>query len=330
MDYPPLCAEMHYLMAKSIKWLEPEAFEVTGYATTRYIFLMRSWVIIWEYLIFVPAAVYFLKVTTKKVTPFSLFVITCIPSTLIVDNVHFQFNQVMHGLVLWAIAFVMDGKIALATVAMVLSVNFKQMSLYFALPFGVYSLAQLLKRYKSDLLKTGAHIVLLIAVFVATNVSVWSPFLLSGGVSTFNDILFRIFPIRRGIFESKVATFWCLLNHCGIKYFKVNSWERPLQLKMTTIATLIACVPSLSLLYLKSSRKNFLFAQLSVCLAFFMLSMQVHEKQILSPIFILCLCVSNNYLKKQYIIANMVSLGSMFGLIILNESWLVLTVLMTT
>jgi len=59
-----------------------------------------------------------------------------------------------------------------------------------------------------------------------------------------------------------------------------------------------------------------------------MLSMQVHEKQILSPIFILCLCVTNNILEKHYVIANMVALGSMFGLIILNESWLVLTVLM--
>ena len=109
---------------------------------------MRSWVIIWEYLIFVPAAAYFLKITTKKVTPFTLFVITIIPSTLIVDNVHFQFNQVMHGLVLWAIALILNGKIALATVAMVLSINFKQMSLYFALPFGVYALALLLQRYK--------------------------------------------------------------------------------------------------------------------------------------------------------------------------------------
>ena len=120
----------------------------SGYATTRYIFLMRSWVIIWEYLIFVPAAAYFLKITTNKVTPFTLFVITVIPSTLIVDNVHFQFNQVMHGLVLWAIALILNGKIALATVAMVLSINFKQMSLYFALPFGVYALALLLQRYK--------------------------------------------------------------------------------------------------------------------------------------------------------------------------------------
>jgi len=97
---------------------------------------------------------------------------------------------------------------------------------------------------------------------------------------------------------------------------------------MTTLVTIAACVPSLVMLFYKSSRKNFLLSQLAVCLAFFMFSMQVHEKQILSPIFILCLCVSNNFLQKQYVIANMIALGSMFGLIILNESWLVLSVLM--
>ena len=107
IDYPPLCAEFHYLMGKSIQWLEPNAFLTSGYAETRYVFLMRSWVVIWEYLIFVPAAAYFLKTCTGKITPWGLFVITCIPSTLIVDNVHFQFNQVMHGLVLWAIAFIL-------------------------------------------------------------------------------------------------------------------------------------------------------------------------------------------------------------------------------
>ena len=87
----------------------------------------------------------------------------------------------MHGLVLWAIALILDGKIALATVAMVLSVNFKQMSLYFALPFGVYALALLLQRYKQNVLKTSIHILFLLVVFVLTNVVVWSPFIISGG-----------------------------------------------------------------------------------------------------------------------------------------------------
>jgi uncharacterized membrane protein len=87
----------------------------------------------------------------------------------------------MHGFVLWAIALILDGKIALATVAMVLAINFKQMALYFALPFGVYALSMLLKRYNQNILKTGGHILLLLVVFVSTNVLVWSPFLIKGG-----------------------------------------------------------------------------------------------------------------------------------------------------
>lgn len=49
----------------------------------------------------------------------------------------------MHGLVLLAIASILRGRIAQATVFMVLAINFKQMALYFALPFGVYALALL-------------------------------------------------------------------------------------------------------------------------------------------------------------------------------------------
>jgi hypothetical protein len=37
---------------------------------------MRTWVIIFEYLIFVPGAWYFLKAVNGKVTPWALFVIT--------------------------------------------------------------------------------------------------------------------------------------------------------------------------------------------------------------------------------------------------------------
>lgn len=70
---------------------------------------MRTWVILFEYFIFVPGAIYFLHVVNGKVQPWHLFVISFIPGSLLVDNVHFQFNQVMHGFVLWAIACIMNG-----------------------------------------------------------------------------------------------------------------------------------------------------------------------------------------------------------------------------
>jgi uncharacterized membrane protein len=47
----------------------------------------------------------------------------------------------MHGLVLWAVYSILRRKIEVAVVFMVLAINFKQMALYFALPFAVFALA---------------------------------------------------------------------------------------------------------------------------------------------------------------------------------------------
>ena len=55
----------------------------------------------------------------------------------------------MHGLVIWAVYYMMREKIEIAVVFMVLAVNFKQMALYFALPFAVYALAIVQNQAKS-------------------------------------------------------------------------------------------------------------------------------------------------------------------------------------
>ena len=95
-------------MGKSIEVLEPKAFETQGYMEPRYKWIMRLWVILAEYLIFIPAAYYLLHAMNGRVTPYSLAIITCIPASMIVDNAHFQFNQVMHGFVLAAIASILN------------------------------------------------------------------------------------------------------------------------------------------------------------------------------------------------------------------------------
>jgi hypothetical protein len=51
----------------------------------------------------------------------------------------------MHGLVLWAISFMFESRIEMAVIFMVLAINFKQMALYFALPFGAYALGLMIK-----------------------------------------------------------------------------------------------------------------------------------------------------------------------------------------
>ena len=70
-----------------------------------------------------------------------LLVILMLSPLVYIDDGHFQPNSVMHGLVLWGVYFMFKGQIERAVVAMVLAVHFKQMALYFGLPFGVYAIA---------------------------------------------------------------------------------------------------------------------------------------------------------------------------------------------
>lgn len=80
---------------------------------------MRLWVIISEYLIFVPSCIYLvqsfdntdcdLTLVLKNHHLKAVFGIMMQPAILIIDHGHFQFNQVMHGFVLLAIAFMFRG-----------------------------------------------------------------------------------------------------------------------------------------------------------------------------------------------------------------------------
>lgn len=138
----------------------------------------------------------------------------------------------MHGFALWAVYFALTSRLSLAVVFMVLAVNFKQMALYFALPFAVYALSILWKQAqakgKGNRIKQLGYltlrIVLLVVVLILTFAVVWWPWVsesLNGdpkhGVAS---VVARVFPVRRGLFEDKVASFWCVVNNF-VKVHKV-------------------------------------------------------------------------------------------------------------
>ena len=78
------------------------------------------------------------------------------------------------------------------------------------------------------------------------------PWIIAGGFEGVKPIFERIFPLRRGIFEDKVASFWCVLHN----FYKVNTLlDRQTQFNLTTATTLIFCIPSCLLLFQKPSNK---------------------------------------------------------------------------
>lgn len=48
-------------------------------------------------------------------------------------------------------------------------------------------------------------------------VLVWTPFVFTG---TAAQVLHRCFPVNRGLFEDKVASFWCSID----PIFKLKQW----------------------------------------------------------------------------------------------------------
>ncbi len=190
---------------------------------------MRNALIILELLALVPPLLKLLVVLYPKASTTTrrlyLSVYLTIPSLIFVDHGHFQPNSAMHGMVLWAIYFMLTSRLEWAVVFMVSAVNFKQMALYFGMPFAFMTLGLLLKlasqRFKGDKVKMAGYIGLraigLIVVFAVTIGVIWLPWIketLTGdpklGVAS---VLARIFPLRRGLFEDKVASFWCVLNN---------------------------------------------------------------------------------------------------------------------
>jgi alpha-1,3-glucosyltransferase len=117
---------------------------------------MRASLILIELLILLPALLKLLVVLypRQSTTTRRLYLLSWLlmPSVIYVDHGHFQPNSVMHGLVLWAVYFMFQRRESLSIVCMVLAVNFKQMALYYAIPFAAMAIGVIWKevgiRYK--------------------------------------------------------------------------------------------------------------------------------------------------------------------------------------
>ena len=90
----------------------------------------------------------------------------------------------MHGFIAIAIAFMIKGHLKMAVVAMTLAVNFKQTAFHFVLPFGVFALAQIVQKSQrgglfaiQTLERIAFRVILLLVVFIGTNLLIWSPWL---------------------------------------------------------------------------------------------------------------------------------------------------------
>ncbi|KAG9351025.1 hypothetical protein JZ751_024914 [Albula glossodonta] len=287
LDYPPLTAFHSLLCAHVAQLIDPEWVELhksRGYESPAHKLFMRATVFIADIVIYIPAVVLYCLYLTdgsvrKKVS--TMLGILLYPGLILIDHGHFQYNGVSLGLALWGVLGLGLGKDLLGSVAFTLALNYKQMELYHALPFFCYLLG---KCAKQGLTHKGLILLVKISVTVVVSFAVcWLPFLSDPQQSL--QVVRRLFPVARGLYEDKVANTWCSMN----VLIKIrNQLSTDAQIYLSLISTLLAVLPSSIKLFLNPTFWQFRLALVNSSLAFFLFSFQVHEKSILLAAFCQC------------------------------------------
>lgn len=188
------------------------------------------------------------------------------PALILIDNGHFQYNSVMLGLTVLAFNFFARGWDLAGAIAFVASLGFKQMALYyspaiFAYLFGkcllwgwkfgcvlfvlvvIYFYIAMAKQL-SFLLYSLLHLIRIGAITALSFIVLFLPFIfpLSWPPQHLLQPIIRIFPFARGLFEDKVANFWCASN-VFLKWHKYVPTS--LLPKLATLLTTIFFLPSM-------------------------------------------------------------------------------------
>ncbi len=167
---------------------------------------MRQTVVLSDFAVYIPALLFFASLYKGAITDryAILLVLLLQPSILLIDHGHFQYNSVMLGFLVAATYCILIGRIHLGAILYVACLGFKQMGLYYAPVVFAYLLSVTIKRPR--------RLASLGLTTVASFAFVFGPFYWADGSSGVMQVLLRIFPLQRGLFEDKVANFWCALN----------------------------------------------------------------------------------------------------------------------
>lgn len=281
LDYPPLTAYQSYLHGCLLHFVDPETVALgtsQGHESAKSKMLMRLTVISSDLFIFFPAALAIVAVYYRKKSErdqmWALAMILMQPGLILIDHGHFQFNSISLGLAMAATAAVIHGADLFGSVLFCLSLNHKQMSMYYAPAFFAHLLGKSLRK-KRPLLA----VLRLGLVVIATFGVCWAPFLVSK--ESVLQVLGRLAPLSRGLYEDHVANFWCSTS-IFIKWKQLFSI--PTLARMALGTTILAALPAMIQQILHPSPRGFLLCLFNSSFAFYLFAFQVHEKSILLPL----------------------------------------------
>lgn len=291
LDYPPITAYHMYILGRIANYFNgswTELHKSRGIETYEHKIFMRMTVLSADILIYMTAIIYYFYQTQplyyasppsnshKQNVAIYTALVLMYPGQILIDHGHFQYNCVFMGLTLWAIILMSKEHKVASAVIFTLALCYKQMSLYYSLPFFWFIVATTLR--EGSLFRIVSRIILFGLIVSSTFAIVFLPYLKNS--QDFLQVLHRIFPFARGLFEDKVGNFWFTLNI----FYKIREFYSTNELlKISTVTTLLVSLPVGLHILFKPTLRTFKYAIVNTSLAFFLLSFQVHEKTILVP-----------------------------------------------
>ncbi|KAL0248289.1 hypothetical protein GEMRC1_003525 [Eukaryota sp. GEM-RC1] len=196
LDYPPLFAFFEKFLSFFANAVDPKIVSISNlnYASQSCVLFQRISVILSDFFFYF-SLWFFLKTICKNdLSLFLSFAITSsFPALLFIDHVHFQYNGFLMSWFLWSFTFLIKGKLELSAFYFAVSIGFKHIFIFFALPFFLILLVRTLYSHQSKLI----ILVNLFKVFTAGAL----PLLLVS----------RLFPFQRGLIHSYPApNFWVM------------------------------------------------------------------------------------------------------------------------
>ncbi|ETW07306.1 hypothetical protein, variant 6 [Aphanomyces invadans] len=216
LDYPPLTAYVSYFFGYVAQFVEPELVALKasrGYETATGKVFMRVSVLVCDLVVFMPSLLLLAKGIYKRQWALRmefLMLVLLQPAFILIDHGHFQYNNVSLGFTTLSVACILQDYEVLGSIFFSCALNFKQMALYYAPAITFYLVAKCLYRPNFFL-----HFAKLGAAVIGSFAVLWLP-LCASGLSecgtTIAQMLHRVFPIARGLFEDKVANVWCCVD----------------------------------------------------------------------------------------------------------------------
>jgi alpha-1,3-glucosyltransferase len=204
-DYPPLTAYHSYICGLLAYMFDPGFVELNtsrGIETYHHKLFMRYTVLFSDLLIFIPAVIVALCLCNRAkgelILPMSYSWLSLLyyPGLYLIDYGHFQYNTVSLGLFIWTVVSFQYNHFVVGSVFFCCALNYKQMELYHAPPVFFY----LLGKVFSSNFKNGASLLIKLGTTVVlTFVFIWLPYV--GSVSSLLQVVSRVFPVNRGVFE---------------------------------------------------------------------------------------------------------------------------------